>query len=250
VVAIVHDSALDEDPELVEAVGAASVLALENERLQKDLRQAVDDLQASRKRLVTVGALERRKIERDLHDSAQQQLVAVRIQLELARERANHNGDIDAQLAEIADELDRALDELRALSQGIYPPLLEEEGLASALKQALRRVAIPVRAELNDVGRLPEEVETAVYFCCLEALQNSAKHGGGDVTVSIQLWKEPHLVRFAIVDDGTGFVPSRHHNGTGLTNMSDRLGAIGGTISIRSAPGRGTYIDGAVKVQS
>jgi len=251
VVAIVHDSALDEDPELVEAVGAASVLALENERLHQDLRQAVEDLQASRKRLVTIGAVERRKIERDLHDSAQQQLVAVRIQLELARERTQADAELAVQLREIADELDRALDELRALSQGIYPPLLEEEGLASALRQATRRVAIPVKADLQEVGRHPEAVETAIYFCCLEALQNSAKHGGEEVVVSIQLWKEPHLVRFAIVDDGAGFVPSRNHNGgTGLTNMSDRLGAIGGTISIRSAPGRGTYIDGAVKVKS
>jgi signal transduction histidine kinase len=235
----------------VEAVGAASVLALENERLQQELRHAVEDLQASRKRLVAVGAHERRKIERDLHDSAQQQLVAVRIQLELARERLQGDGEVADQLAEIAEELDRALDELRAVSQGIYPPLLEEEGLASALKQATRRVPIPVKSDLQEVGRHPEEVETAIYFCFLEALQNSAKHGGEEVTVSIQLWKEPHLVRFAIVDDGLGFVPSRHHNGgTGLTNMSDRLGAIGGTISIRSAPGRGTYIDGAVKVRS
>jgi signal transduction histidine kinase len=250
VVAIVHDSALDEDYELVEAVGAASMLALENERLQQDLRRAVEDLQASRKRLVTVGALERRKIERDLHDSSQQQLVAIRIQLELVREQTGPDSAIASQLAEIAEELDRALDELRAVSQGIFPPLLEEEGLASALRQAMRRAAVAVKADIQEVGRLPEEVETAIYFCCLEALQNSAKHGGEDVVVSIRLWKEPHLVRFAIVDDGVGFVLSRNHNGTGLTNMSDRLGAIGGTISIRSAPGRGTYIDGAVKVTS
>src|SRR5262249_17255936 len=209
-----------------------------------------EDLQASRKRLVTIGAVERRKIERDLHDSAQQQLVAIRIQLELVREQTGPDSGIASQLAEIADELDRALDELRSVAQGIFPPLLEEEGLASALRQALRRTGVPVKGDIQDVGRLPEEVETAIYFCCLEALQNSAKHGGEDVVVSIRLWKETHLVRFAIVDDGAGFVPSRHHNGTGLTNMSDRLGAVGGTISIRSAPGRGTYIDGAVKVTS
>ncbi|HEY1367249.1 MAG TPA: histidine kinase, partial [Gaiellaceae bacterium] len=231
-------------------VGAASMLALENERLQQDLRRAVEDLQASRKRLVTIGAVERRKIERDLHDSAQQQLVAIRIQLELVREQTGMDSGIGGQLAEIGEELDRALDELRSVAQGIFPALLEEEGLASALRQAIRRAAVPVKAEIQDVGRLPEEVETAIYFCCLEALQNSAKHGGEDVVVSIRVWKEPHLVRFAIVDDGAGFVPSRHHNGTGLTNMSDRLGAVGGTISIRSAPGRGTYIDGAVKVTS
>ncbi len=246
--AIVHDVALDEDPELIEAVGAETVLALENRRLQQDLLDSIAALSASRKRLAAVAAAERRKIERDLHDSAQQMLIAVRIQLELARGQADPESKLERQLERIGGDLDRALDELRSVAHGIYPPLLAEEGLAEALTETARRAPVPVQLELEDVGRLPEEIETAVYFSCLEALQNAAKHGGPDVSVTMRLWWEPHLLRFSISDDGVGFVPGRPRDATGLTNMLDRLGAVGGRISIRSAPGRGTDIDGAVTV--
>jgi signal transduction histidine kinase len=246
--AIVHDAALDEDPELIEAVGAETVLALENRRLQQDLLDSIAALSASRKRLAAVAAAERRKIERDLHDSAQQMLIAVRIQLELARGQADPESKLERQLERIGGDLDRALDELRSVAHGIYPPLLAEEGLAEALTETARRAPIPVQLELEDVGRLPEEIETAVYFSCLEALQNAAKHGGPDVSVTMRLWWEPHLLRFSVSDDGVGFVPGRPRDATGLTNMLDRLGAVGGRISIRSAPGRGTDIDGAVTV--
>jgi signal transduction histidine kinase len=247
VLAIVHDSALDEDPELVEAAGAAAVLALENSRLEHDLRRTVDDLRASRERIVRAGAAERRKLERDLHDSAQQRLIAALIQLELARERAQPGSDIDKRLAKLSYDLDQALDELRSIAHGIYPPLLAESGLGEALTQAARRIDAPVELDLAEVGRLPEEMETAVYFCCLEALQNSAKHGGPDVVVGMRLWSEPPFVCFTVADDGRGFVPGPHVDGTGLMNMSDRIGAIGGTISVRSAPGSGTVVEGRVK---
>jgi signal transduction histidine kinase len=246
--AIVHDAALDEDPELIEAVGAETVLALENRRLQQDLLDSIEALRASRKRLVAVAAAERRKIERDLHDSAQQMLIAIRIQMELTRGQVESGSALDRRLGRIGDDLDRALDELRSVAHGIYPPLLAEEGLADALTEAARRAPVPVELELEDVGRLPEEIETAVYYCCLEALQNAAKHGGPDVAVTMRLWWESHLLRFSVSDDGLGFVPGEHPEPTGLTNMLDRLGAIGGRISIRSAPGRGTDVDGAVTV--
>jgi signal transduction histidine kinase len=249
-VAIVHDAALEEDPELVEAVGAETVLALENQRLQQDLLDSIAALRASRKRLVAAASAERRKIERDLHDSAQQMLIAVRIQLELARGQAAPESKLDGQLGRIGDDLDRALDELRSVAHGIYPPLLADEGLVEALAEAAGRAGIPVRLELEDVGRLPEEIETAVYYCCLEALQNAAKHGGDDVTVTLRLWWEPRLLRFSVADDGVGFMPGEQADATGLTNMLDRLGAIGGRISIRSAPGRGTDVDGAVTVSA
>ena len=245
-----HDAALDEDPELIEAVGAETVLALENRRLQQDLLDSIAALRASRKRLAAVAAAERRKIERDLHDSAQQMLIAVRIQLELTRGQADPESKLDGQLARLGADLDRALDELRSVAHGIYPPLLAEEGLPEALTEAARRAPVPVQLELEDVGRLPEEIETAVYFSCLEALQNAAKHGGPDVAVTIRLWWEPHLLRFSVSDDGVGFVPDRRREATGLTNMLDRLGAVGGRISIRSAPGRGTDVDGAVTVST
>jgi signal transduction histidine kinase len=248
--AIVHDAALDEDPELIEAVGAETVLALENRRLQQDLLDSIAALRASRKRLAAVAAAERRKIERDLHDSAQQMLIAVRIQLELTRGQAEPESKLERQLERLGDDLDRALDELRSVAHGIYPPLLAEEGLPEALTEAARRSQVPVQLELEDVGRLPEEIETAVYFSCLEALQNAAKHGGPDVAVTMRLWWKPHLLRFSVSDDGVGFVPGRQRDATGLTNMLDRLGAVGGRISIRSAPGRGTDVDGAVTVST
>jgi signal transduction histidine kinase len=249
-IAIVHDAALDEDPELIEAVGAETVLALENRRLQQDLLDSIAALRASRKRLAAVAAAERRKIERDLHDSAQQMLIAVRIQLELTRGQADPESKLEGQLARLGADLDRALDELRSVAHGIYPPLLAEEGLPEALTEAARRAPVPVQLELEDVGRLPEEIETAVYFSCLEALQNAAKHGGPEVAVTIRLWWEPHLLRFSVSDDGVGFVPGGQREATGLTNMLDRLGAVGGRISIRSAPDRGTDVDGAVTVST
>ena len=246
--AIVHDSALDEDPELVEAAGAAALLALQNSQLEHDLQRTVDDLRASRQRIVRAATAERRKLERDLHDSAQQRLIAALIQLELVRERTEPASDVDKRLAKLSKDLDQALDELRNIAHGIYPPLLAESGLAEALTQAARRVDAPVQLELSDVGPLPEEVETAVYFCCLEALQNSAKHAGSGVVVAMRLWAEPPFVCFAVADDGRGFVPRRSANSSGLTNMSDRIGAIGGELSVRSAPGSGTLVEGRARV--
>jgi len=250
VLAVVHDVVLGEDPELVTAVGAASLLALDNRRLEHDLLDSVDALRASQRRLVGAASAERRKIERDLHDGVQQKLVALRIRLELARDVAGESNGLADRLAELAADFDDALDELRAAAHGIYPPLLADEGLEAALREVVRRWHAPLDAELEDVGRLPEDRETAIYYCCLEALQNVAKHAGDDAVASLRLWRDPKAVRFSVVDNGVGFLPHPDGKGAGLTNMADRIGAVGGTLAVRSKPGEGTKILGRVTIEA
>ena len=249
ILALVHDAALSEDPELVEAVGAASLLALENRRLEHDLLDSVDALRASQRRLVGAASAERRKIERDLHDGVQQKLVALRIQLELVRDLARESG-LWNRLAGLAADFDDALDELRSTAHGIYPPLLADEGLEAALREVARRSTMPLTVDLADVGRLSEDRETAIYYCCLEALQNVAKHAGDDAEALLRLWRDRNAVRFAVSDNGLGFVPRPAHNGAGLTNMTDRIGAVGGTLSVRSTPGEGTSVLGGVAIEA
>jgi signal transduction histidine kinase len=249
VLAVVHDPVLSEDPELVEAVGAASLLALENRRLEHDLLDSVHALRASQRRLVGAASAERRKIERDLHDGVQQKLVALRIQLELVRDLARESG-LWNRLAGLAADFDDALDDLRSAAHGIYPPLLADEGLEAALREVARRSSVSLTVDLQDVGRLSEDRETAIYYCCLEALQNVAKHAGDDAESLLRLWRDRNAVRFAVSDDGLGFVPRPAHNGAGLTNMTDRIGAVGGTLSVRSTPGEGTTVLGAVATEA
>ena len=250
VLAVVHDVVLGEDPELVTAVGAASLLALDNRRLEHDLLDSVDALRASQRRLVGAASAERRKIERDLHDGVQQQLVALRIRLELVRDLAGESGGLADRLAELAADFDDALDELRAAAHGIYPPLLADEGLEAALREVARRWHVPLNAELDDVGRLSEDRETAIYYCCLEALQNVAKHAGDDAVASLRLWRDPKAVRFSVSDNGVGFLSRPGAKGAGLTNMVDRMGAVGGTLAVRSAPGEGTTVLGRVTIEA
>jgi signal transduction histidine kinase len=245
----VHDVALSEDLELVEAVGAASLLTLENRRLEHDLLDSVHALRASQRRLVGAASAERRKIERDLHDGVQQKLVALRIQLELVRDLARESG-LWNRLAGLAADFDDALDDLRSTAHGIYPPLLADEGLEAALREVARRSTLPLAVDLADVGRLSEDRETAIYYCCLEALQNVAKHAGDDAEALLRLWRDRNAVRFGVSDNGLGFVPRPAHNGAGLTNMTDRMGAVGGTLSVRSTPGEGTTVLGGVAIET
>ena len=249
VLAVTHDVALSEDPELVEAVGAASLLTLENRRLEHDLLDSVDALRASQRRLVGAASAERRKIERDLHDGVQQKLVALRIQLELARDLV-HEPALANRLTGLAAAFDEALDDLRSTAHGIYPPLLADEGLDAALREVARRAGVPLTVDLEDVGRLSEDRETAIYYCCLEALQNVAKHAGDDAFASLRLWRDTRAVRFSVTDDGAGFVPGAGTQGAGLTNMVDRIGAVGGTLTVRSSPGEGTTILGGVAIEA
>ncbi len=220
-----------------------------------DLRRSNAALQASRTRLVTTADAERRRIERDLHDGAQQHLVALAVGLKLLRDSAgdpvgDSAGSGPGSDSELLDELDdgvrQAIAALRDLAHGIYPPLLRDAGIAEALRAATKRSPLDVTVAAADVGELSEPVRAAVYFCCVEALQNAAKHAAGStVTIDIALAPDGEL-RFSVTDDGPGFDPVAAGAGHGLQNMSDRVGALGGALEIRSAPGQGTSVIGGV----
>jgi signal transduction histidine kinase len=249
------DNSFSQDDEWVLAELARQVgLALHNVRLDSALQASLDEvrrkaeeLQASRARIVAAGNAERRRIERNLHDGAQQRLVALAVKLRLAHQLA----DIDVEqakgmLEELRGELREAVEELRTLAHGIYPPLLMDQGLAAALGSAADRAALPTMVEAASVGRYPTEVEAAVYFCCLEALQNAAKHAGDGAAVVVRLWEEAGALRFEVADDGAGFNPTSKGQGAGFINMSDRLGAIGGTLQVDSTPAVGTRVRGTL----
>lgn len=245
---IIHDDGLDQDPELVRAAGRTMVLGLENGRLETDLTSTMRELRASRARTVAAGDLERRKIERDLHDGAQQHLVALRVQLGLASELAETNPELArARMSEFGEELEQILDELRRLAHGIYPSLLVDYGLVDALAAVARRASPPAKIEADGVGRYPHEIEAAVYFCCLEGLQNVGKHAGSDARAGVRIREGGGRLIFEISDDGRGFdVELAGSTGSGLTNMSDRIGALGGTLIVQSTPGGGTTVRGSV----
>ena len=215
-----------------------------------ELSDQAEELRASRTRLVAVADAERRRIERDLHDGAQQQLVAMAVSLGLVRELVVTDPTEAVEvLDELRVELQTAIDGLRALAHGIYPPLLAARGLGEALRASLSRgraqTVVTVRAE--DVGRYTAVMEAAVYYCCLEAVQNARKHAPSS-TVSVALQQADGVLHFEIADDGPGFDPSTQHVGQGQINMRDRLGAIGGHLEWRTAPGDGTTVIGSIPI--
>ena len=249
VAVITHDPALNTDPELVRAAGQALLLALEKGRLETELGSTTAELRASRARIVAAGDAERRRIERDLHDGAQQHLVALRIRIGLAGELAAKDPQVAERLADVGADLEEILRELRSLAHGLHPPVLRQFGLREALASVSRRSTPPAKLEAAAIGRYAEEIETAVYFCCLEALQNVGKHAGADSRAVIRLWQRGNDLCFEIGDDGAGYdVDSTPVTGTGLTNMADRLAALGGTFAVDSTPGQGTRVRASLPV--
>jgi signal transduction histidine kinase len=242
---IVHDTALNTDPELVEAAGQALLLAVENGRLVAELESTTEELRASRARVVAAGDAERRRVERDLHDGAQQHLVALRIKVGLAAELAEADPQVAVRLSDLGSELEEILHELRDLAQGLNPPVLREFGLREALASVSRRSAPPAKLETAAIRRYPEEIESAVYFCCLEGLQNVGKHAGPDASAVIRVWEREDHLFFEIEDDGAGCdLESARGLGSGLTNMTDRIAALGGRLSVDSRLGAGTTVQG------
>jgi signal transduction histidine kinase len=206
----------------------------------------IEDLRASRQRLVAAQDQERRRLERDIHDGAQQQLVALAVKLGLAERIVSSDAErAAAMVAEAKAETNEALETLRDLARGIYPPLLADEGLLAALTAQARKASLPVMVDADGVGRLPQEIEAAVYFSCLEALQNAAKHAGASAA-TIRLGRRDGELTFEVADDGRGFDPAVITRGTGLQGIADRLAALGGTLEVRSQPGRGTTIVGSL----
>jgi signal transduction histidine kinase len=238
VAAMVIDETLAEDPELVRAAATATLLAVENGALEGELR-------ASRAQVLEISRVERQRIQRDIHDSAQQRLLALRIHLTLASEQLEHSED-RAVLQRLDDEVELAIQDLRGVAHDSVPPILRHGGLRPALAAVAAGSPIPVRVVVEGPARRPEALEAAIYFCCLEGLQNVAKHAGPGASTTIQLTQRDGHVRFRIADDGVGFDPASVVRGAGLTNLEDRVESLGGTLRIESAPGCGTRITGEV----
>jgi signal transduction histidine kinase len=227
---------------LLQHLASQASLVMRNAQLTAELRATIDELLASRRRLVEAQDAERRRIERNLHDGAQQQLIALAIQLGLLAELADDPDLVRQAIPDLKAQLSAALDDLRALARGIYPPLLAEQGLVMALRAQAARSPVPVVLDADQVGRYPQDTESTVYFCTLEALQNVAKHAQASA-VTVRLSGSSEVLEFSVSDDGAGF-PAGTSHGFGLQGMSDRLAAHGGTLTVRSRPGQGTTITG------
>ena len=226
---------------LIRDLAGQAGLVLRNVRL-------IEELRASRRRLVAAQDLERRRLERNIHDGAQQQLVALAVKLRLADQVVERDpAKARELLVQLQAETNEALEDLRDLARGIYPPLLADKGLPAALEAQARKTALPVTLEPDGVRRYPQELEATVYFCVLEALQNISKYANA-TAVRIAVWERDERLGFEVRDDGVGFDPGSASRGTGLQGMADRLDAVGGELRISSAPGTGTTISGAVSL--
>lgn len=232
-------------------------LALHNVALDSALQASLDEvrrqaaeLQASRARIVVASDAARRQIERNLHDGAQQHLVALAVNLRLARKLSETDPAASVELLDALGEgLNDAVRELRALAHGIYPPLLVDRGLAEALQSAASRSALLTEVRAEGLARYAPDEEAAVYFCCMEALQNAGKHAGEDATIVVEVREEEGALFFEVCDTGAGFdTGSVSRAGAGFSNMSDRVGAIGGSVTVRSAPGEGTSVSGRLPI--
>ncbi len=250
------DDFSEEDDRVLTELARQVGLALQNSELDNALKATVEEvqrknaaLQESRARIVASGDAERRKIERNLHDGAQQHLVALAVKLRLIQRIADADpAQAMAMIEEARADVLATVDEVRALAHGIYPPLLMDRGLPEALQAAAGRSSLRASVETVDIGRYAQDVEAAVYFCCLEAMQNAGKHAGEDATISIRVVADADGLRFEVADTGAGFDLSDGVHGHGFINMADRLGAIGGSVQVWSAPGEGTRISGTIPV--
>jgi len=239
--------------ELARQVG----LALHNAKLDTalqttldEVRKQADELRESRARIVASGDAERRKIERNLHDGAQQHLVALAVTLRLARDvMADDPQAATEMLDQLSVDVKETIAEMRELAHGIYPPLLADRGLGEALQAAANRSPLDVTVITEGIGRYGPEIEAAIYFCCTEALQNAAKHAV-KAQVEVRVWEDAGGLLFSVSDNGPGFDPRHARGGHGYVNMADRLGAIGGTIRWESQPGSGSQVLGSVPLLS
>ena len=247
VVAIRHDVVLRADSAFVEAAAAAASVGFASDRVAARTAGMIRELRASRSRILAAADDERRRIERDLHDGAQQRLVGLCVHLELAAERAEpEHPDEAAALRELGVEVEEALEEIRSLTRGIYPGLLIERGLDVAVRSAAQRSTVSTTVAVDGLSDYPLEITTAVYFCCVEALQNVAKHAPGAQSVRIVLRDSGSVLSFSVSDDGPGLTGQNARVGAGMLNMRDRMTTIGGQLTVHSQPGQGTRVSGRV----
>ena len=233
--ALTFDPGLHTQEERIQAIAALGGVALDRARAEAELR-------AMRRRLVEIADDERRRIERNLHDGAQQRLIGMAARMAMARDTlATDQPELAlALLRDLGGDVQQALEELRRLAHGLYPPVLVDYGLGEALRSAARHCPVPVELAITDVGRLDAVQEAAVYFCCAEALQNAAKHAGADPRITVRLWRdEDAALAFEVADAGSGFTIGPDRPGTGLMGMKDRMAAVGGTLAVESEPGTG-----------
>jgi signal transduction histidine kinase len=239
VAAIVHDASLQDERRLVAAVGAAATLTLENERLEAELRASVEELREQRRRSLEAALDERRRLERNLHDGAQQRLVSIALKLRLARTRLDDREAAGAILSDAAEELDGALEELRELARGIHPAVLSDRGLDAALEALAHRSPVPVELEATPGVRLPEAVELAAYFVVAEALTNMAKYASATRATVRAIRENGHVV-VEVADDGVGGAdPGK---GSGLNGLADRLCAVDGRLEVMDGRRGGTVV--------
>ena len=237
--AIVHDRALGDEQETVQAAGSAAALLLENRRMDAELKARLVELRASRARLVTAGDAERRRLERNLHDGAQSRLVALALSLRLARGKVDAGSEVAGMLDTSIDELQLSLAELRELARGIHPPMLSEQGLEAAVRGLAARAPVPVELLGTSTGTLPAAIETAAYFVVAEALTNVSKYAQAEhATVRVERVNGRLLVE--VSDDGVGGASA--NGGSGLRGLSDRVSALSGTLELSSPPGQGTRV--------
>jgi signal transduction histidine kinase len=243
VAALLHDRALDDDPELLDAVGAAAGMTLENGRLNAELQARVDELRASRARVIEAGQKERQRLERNLHDGAQQRLIALSLELSLLEQKLGERPDVRARLDDARHEIALSLEELRDVARGIHPAVLSGHGLAVALESLAARAAVPVRLRVDLEGRLPEPVEVAAYYVVAESVTNIVRHAHAkDASVTVGRTGESLLVE--VVDDGVGGADTER--GSGIRGLADRVEALGGRLRVWTPHGGGTRVQAEI----
>jgi len=237
------------EAKLLDDLAHQAGLVIKNVGLTSQLMQRLEELRMSRQRLVQAQDEERRRLERNLHDGAQQHLVALKVKLGLVEMLAAKDpAKANEMLEQLKADTDEALETLRDLARGIYPPLLADKGLGAALSAQARKATIPVTVDADGVSRYAPDVEATVYFCVLEALQNVQKYAQAS-QATVRLREHAGALQFVVEDDGRGFDPGTAKKGAGLTNMADRLDAAGGTLHVGSNPGEGTTVQGTLPVQ-
>ena len=237
--ALVHSPALDDEPELLDAVSAAAGIALENGRLHSELRARLEELRGSRQRVIEAGQRERQRLERDLHDGAQQRLIALSIALSTLEERVGDDPDSKAQLDQVRREITLSLEELRAVAHGLHPAVVSGHGLAVALESLVARAPVPVRLNVDLADRVGERLEVAAYYVVCESLANIGKHAQASSAAVAVARANGHLV-VEIVDDGVGGADSER--GTGLRGLADRVEALDGRLRVWTPHGGGTRV--------
>jgi signal transduction histidine kinase len=243
VAALVHDRALDDEHELLDAVGAAAGISLENGRLHAELRARLEELKGSRARVIEAGQKERQRLERNLHDGAQQRLIALSLRLSLLEQKLADQPELKEQLDAARREIGLSLEELRDVARGIHPAVLSGHGLAVALESLAARAPLPVRLAVDIRGRLPERVEVAAYYVVSEGLANVAKHAqanGAQVSVA----ESPAGLVVEVVDDGIGGADTER--GSGLRGLADRVEALGGRLRVWTPRGGGTRVQAEI----